>query len=85
MYLLFLILNIKSLVGNALYPLDVFSNEIIASFVTNKAGNNSPYYHCLEYLNKKKKLAYPATIHTSQGSVHSSMFFYGLLFLDKYI
>ncbi len=59
------------------YLLDVFNNEIIASSVTNKVGNNLPYYHCLEHLiNKKKEQAYPVTFHTDQGSVYSSLGFY---------
>lgn len=59
------------------YLLDVFNNEIIASYVTNKAGSNLPYYRCLESLIKmKKEQSYPVILHTDQGSVYSSTGFY---------
>ena len=51
------------------YFLDVYNNEIIASSVTNKIGNNLPYYHCLEQLIEMiKEQNYTVTLHTDQGS-----------------
>ena len=56
--LVFQIIWLINAVGT--YLLDVFNNEIIANSVTNKAGRNLPYYHCLEILiEKRKEQSYP--------------------------
>ena len=58
------------------YMLDTFNNEIISYALTDKYGDNIPYYKCSEDLKGKltdtKK---PVILHTDQGSVYSSKAF----------
>lgn len=59
--------------------LDTFNNEIIAHSVSPIAGDNKPYYHCLDKLNSlagKKEEQKPLVVfHTDQGAVYSSRAF----------
>ena len=60
--------------------LDTFNNEILAHQATPIPGNTTPYYHCLEVLNrlagKKNEEQTPQVVlHTDQGSVYSSQAF----------
>lgn len=59
--------------------LDTFNNEIIAHSLTNKHGSNTPYYECLNVLNKevgkKTEQTPPTILHTDQGAVYSSQAF----------
>ena len=59
--------------------LDTFNNEIIAHSVSPIAGDNKPYYHCLDKLNslagKKEEQKPQVVFHTDQGAVYSSRAF----------
>ena len=59
--------------------LDTFNNEIIAHSVSPVAGDNKPYYHCLDKLNslagKKEEQKPQVVFHTDQGAVYSSRAF----------
>lgn len=59
--------------------LDTFNNEIIAHSVSPIAGDNKPYYECLEKLNllagKKEEQKPKVVFHTDQGAVYSSRAF----------
>ena len=56
--------------------IDVFNNEILAHSVTDRIGDNKPYYDCLDELKRlagtKKEQNSPITFHTDQGAVYSS-------------
>ena len=58
---------------------DTFNNEIIAHSVSPIAGDNKPYYHCLDKLNslagKKEEQRSQVVFHTDQGAVYSSRAF----------
>lgn len=60
--------------------IDAFNNEILAHKVSDKPGDNRPYYHVLEELNKiagkKNEQTAPITFHTDQGAVYSSAAFF---------
>ena len=70
-------------VGNTYWEwtilLDTFNNEILAHSVTSQAGNNKPYYHCLDELkkrmNKREEQTSQVVLHTDQGAVCSSRAF----------
>ena len=70
-------------VGNTYWEwtilLDTFNNEILAHSVTSQAGNNKPYYHCLDELkkrmNKREEQTSQVVLHTDQGAVYSSRAF----------
>lgn len=59
--------------------LDTFNNEIIAHSVSPIAGDNKPYYHCLDKLNslagKKEEQKPQVVFHTDQGAGYSSRAF----------
>lgn len=58
------------------YLLDTFNNEIITHALSQKRGENKPYYQCLEVLSKKaKEQNFPVILHTDQGSVYPSRAF----------
>jgi len=58
------------------YMLDTFNNEIISYALTDKYGDNIPYYKCLEGLKSKlTDIKKPVILHTDQGSVYSSKAF----------
>ena len=56
--------------------LDTFNNEIIAHSVSPIAGDNKPYYHCLDKLKrlagKKEEQRSQVVFHTDQGAIYSS-------------
>ena len=60
--------------------IDAFNNEILAHKVSDKPGDNGPYYHVLEELlrlsNLKKEKTAPIVFHSDQGAVYSSRAFY---------
>lgn len=59
------------------YMLDTFNNEIIASHIGKRQGDNRPYYMCLnDLIEKTKEQNDPVTLHTDQGSVYSSAAFF---------
>lgn len=59
--------------------LDTYNNEIIAHSLSNKHGDNLPYYQCLDVLKqkvgKKTEKTVPVVLHTDQGAVYSSRAF----------
>lgn len=58
---------------------DTFNHEIIAHSVSPIAGDNKPYYHCLDKLNslagKREERRSQVVFHTDQGAVYSSRAF----------
>ena len=60
--------------------IDAFNNEILAHKVSDKPGDNRPYYHVLEELLQlsklKKEKTAPIVFHSDQGAVYSSRAFY---------
>ena len=58
---------------------DTFNNEIISHSVSPIPGDNKPYYHCLDKLNrlagKKEEQRSQVVFHTDQGAVYSSRAF----------